>query len=46
MRDRGRETRSSTTGARHIMMTEPVPTELQARQNMAEKLIALGYVTV
>jgi hypothetical protein len=40
MRDRRRETRSSTTGARHIIMTEPVTAELQACQNMAEKLIA------
>jgi Protein of unknown function (DUF4011) len=40
MRDRGRGTHSSTPEARQIIMTEPVTAELQACQNMAEKLIA------
>jgi hypothetical protein len=40
MSDRGRGTRGSTTGARQTIMTEPATAELQARQNMAEKLIA------
>src|SRR5262245_22900133 len=40
MRDRGGGTRGSTTGATPIIMTEPATAERQARQNVAEQLIA------